>query len=83
MQQTKRAVILKRVVRFILETNDQEIMEIIKAVTLRYKNKFPDWDDSFLSLHRDPVQREIELNNLVAFIRNHPEFYEPHLPSSE
>ena len=83
MQQKKRAVILKWVVRFILETNDEEIMEIIKAVTLRYKNKFPEWDVSFLSLHRDPVQRELELDNLVAFIRNHPEFYEPHLPSSE
>ena len=68
-----RMLFLKRITRFILHSNDYEILAIEKAVTTRYKNKFPDWEVLLLSLPKDPRKREQTLLQIVDFYRNHPE----------
>ena len=59
--------------KYILSSDDDEIIAIEKAVTTRYKNKFPDWEVLLLSLPKDPRKREQTLLQIVDFYRNHPE----------
>lgn len=56
----------------IRQADDIEINQIINAVTQRYKEVFPDWEVTFLSLPKndpDACLRELEL--IAEFVRNH------------
>ena len=72
MKHIIRRYLLHIVCTFIEASNDAEIMDITQCVTARYSKRFPDWEVSFLSLPRDPVQREDVLMRIIEFYRNHP-----------
>ena len=58
----------EKVVKEIEQLNDLELDLCIKAVAHRYNELVTDREGSFLSLSKDPKEREAELQMLVELI---------------
>lgn len=54
----------------IVQADDIEISEIIKAVIRRYEAAYPDWEIIFLSLPKhDPVERCQRIEEALKFLQ--------------
>ena len=59
---------LDRVLQYIEQANDTEIEEIMAAVEQRYAIAYPQWDVVYVAVHKDPMLRKKELEDLMAII---------------
>lgn len=55
----------------IAHADDNEITMITEAIIRRYENYYPDWEIAFISLHKDPVKRKQDLENIYHFLKEH------------
>lgn len=53
------------------EADGYMMNEIVKAVVRWYAKAYPDWDVSFLSLHKDPKLRKKELRETFRYIKKY------------
>ncbi len=42
-----------------------ELQEIMAEIEERYAILYPDWDVTYLAIHKDPVLRKAELANII------------------
>ena len=60
----QQEITLNQVLTYIHQADDLQVNEIIQAIVSRYRDIYPDWDITFLSLPRnDPEER----NNLIQY----------------
>ena len=59
---------MQQILERIERANDLEIQEIMDAVERRYAIAFPQWDVFYAAVHKDPVLRKKDLEDLVAYI---------------
>ena len=63
----QQEITLDQVLAYIHQTDDLQISEIIQTLVIRYREVYPDWDITFLSLPKnDPDER----NNLIRYFLN-------------
>ena len=60
----QQEITLDQVLTYIHQADDLQVNEIIQAIVSRYREVYPDWDITFLSLPRnDPEER----NHLIQY----------------
>lgn len=66
-------MIRKKVQQFVLKriehASESEIHEMIRAMIRRYDRLFPEYEISFVSLHRNAPERQQDIRRLMDYLR--------------
>ena len=60
---------MPQVRKYIAHADDLEIQQIMQAVELRYAAMYPDWDVVYIAVHKEPKQRAVDLQNILAMLK--------------
>ena len=60
---------MKQILEKIERANDLEIQQIMRAVERRYAQMFPQWDVIYMAVHKEPIQREADLQAIFAMLQ--------------
>ena len=64
----KRTMAVNEIIAYIEQADDFQIQEIMDAVKRRYAIAYPQWNVFYAAVHKDPVLRKKDLDDLVAYI---------------
>ena len=63
-----QGLVFQRVINFIEQADDLEIERIMAAVKRRNETAYPQWEVFYAAIHKDPVIRRKEVEELVRYI---------------
>lgn len=60
---------MKQILEIIEQADDMGIQQIMRAVERRYAQMYPQWDVIYMDVHREPKQREADLQAILAMLQ--------------